>query len=131
MRKVIWEDNSKSRVKHKPKPASAMNQHKKTERMRCGICGRHHLPKRCPAWGKRCLKCGGRNNFAEICRPNSEKDDDQFFLDMLFIVNIEKAGKWHAVIRCNETRVKVKLDTGAATNVIPFGTLKKSHQDRR
>ena len=60
-----------------------------------------------------------------------ERDDDQFFLDTLFIGNTEKADEGHAVITCNETRVKVKLDAGAATNVMPFGTLKQSHQDRR
>ena len=54
-----------------------------------------------------------------------ERDDDQFFLDTLLIGNIEKADEWHAVIRCNETRVKVKLDTGAASKVIPLGTLIK------
>ena len=54
-----------------------------------------------------------------------ERDDDQFFLDTLFIGNIEKADEWHAVIRCNETRVKVKLDTGAATNVMPLGAFRK------
>ena len=105
--KVVYEVNSKSRVKHKPKPASAMYQHKKTETMKCGRCGREHPPKRCPAWGKSCVKCGGRHHFAEMCRTKSvkelvqgdEKDDDQFFLDTLFIGNIEKADEWHAVIR--------------------------------
>ena len=49
-----------------------------------------------------------------------ERDDDQFFLD------IEKADEWHAVIRGNETRVKEKLDTGAAaTNVMSLGTFRK------
>ena len=65
--------------------------------------------------------------LAEICRTKSvkelvkgdERDDDQFFLD------IEKADEWHDVIRCNETRVKEKLDTGAATNVMPLGTFSK------
>ena len=68
-----------------------------------------------------------------MCRTKSvkelvqgdEKDDDQFFLDTLFIGNIEKADEWHAVIRWNETRVKVKLDTAAATNVMTLGTFRK------
>ena len=50
-----------------------------------------------------------------------ESNDGQFCLDTLFIGNIEMMP---AVIRCNETRVKVKLDTGAATNVMPLGTLR-------
>ena len=123
--KVVYEGNSKSRVKHKPKPASARHKHNKTEIMKCG---------RCTAWGNSCLKCGGRNHFAEMCRTklmkelvqSDERDDDQFFLDTLFIGNIDKADDWHAVIRCNETRVKVKLDTGAATNVMPLGTFRKT-----
>ena len=131
--KVVYEVNSKLRVKHKPKPDSAVYQHKKSESMKSGRCGRQHPPKRCPAWGKSGLKCGRRNHFAEMCRTKSvkelvqvdERDDNQFFLDTLFIGNIEKADKWHAVIRCNETRVTVKLDTGAATNVMVLGTLIK------
>ena len=126
--KVVYEVNSKSRVEHKPKPASAMYQHKKTESMKCGRCGRQHPPKRCPAWGKSCLKCGGRNHFAEICRTKSVKELVQFFLDTLFTGNIEKPDEWQAVIRCNETRVKVKLDTGVATNVMPLGTFRKITQ---
>ena len=39
------------------------------------------------------------------------------FLDTLFVGNIEKADEWHAVI--------VKLDTGAATSVMPLGTFRK------
>ena len=35
-----------------------------------------------------------------------ERDDDKFFLDTLFIANIEKADEWHAVVICNETRVR-------------------------
>ena len=34
--KVTYEVNSKSRVKHKPKPTNAMYQHKKTESMKYG-----------------------------------------------------------------------------------------------
>ena len=38
--KVVYEVNSKSRVKYKPIPTSAVYQHKKTESMKCGRCGR-------------------------------------------------------------------------------------------
>ena len=43
--KVVYEGNSKSQVKHKSKPASARYQHKKTESMKCGRCGRQTLQK--------------------------------------------------------------------------------------
>ena len=131
--KVMYEVNSKSRIKHKPKPASAMYQYTKPESMKCGRCRRQYPPQICPAWGKSCLKCGGRNHFAEMCRTKSvkelvqgyERDDDQFFLDTHLIGNIEKHGEWLAAFRCNETRVKVKLDTGAVTNVMPLGTFRE------
>ena len=65
--KVVYELNFKLRVKHKPKPASAMYQHKKTESMKCGRCGRQHPPKRS---GKSCLKSGGRNHLQKCAGPS-------------------------------------------------------------
>ena len=35
---------------------------------KCSRCGRHHQPRRCPAWGKTCGKCRGANHFATMCR---------------------------------------------------------------
>ena len=36
----------------------------------CLLCGREHTLKKekCPAWGTKCLNCGGRNHFAKVCR---------------------------------------------------------------
>ena len=102
--------------------------------MKCGRCRRQHPPKRYPAWGKSCLKCGGRTK--SFCRnvqeqfsertivQGDDRDDDQFFLDTLFI---EKSDEWHAVIGCNDTRVRVKLDTGAATKCDAVWNIQKSH----
>ncbi|KAL7851936.1 hypothetical protein SRHO_G00177210 [Serrasalmus rhombeus] len=33
----------------------------------CKRCGSQHLPRRCPAFGKQCSKCNGRNHFAKQC----------------------------------------------------------------
>ena len=33
----------------------------------CGKCGRSHVPRQCPAYGKRCLKCGNLGHFASLC----------------------------------------------------------------
>ena len=30
----------------------------------CGKCGTSHLPRECPAWGKKCHKCGNKNHFS-------------------------------------------------------------------
>ena len=33
----------------------------------CGKCGMSHPPRECPAWGKKCHKCGNKN-FSTCCR---------------------------------------------------------------
>ena len=66
---------SKSFSKHKPKPASAMNQYsKRIDTANCGRCGRQHSPERSPAWGKTFLKCSRKHNFAEMCRIKFVKE---------------------------------------------------------
>ena len=37
-------------------------------RVRCGKCGMSHPPRECPAWGKKCHKCGNKNHFSTQCR---------------------------------------------------------------
>ena len=34
----------------------------------CGKCGMSHPPRECPAWGKKCHKCGNKNHFSTHCR---------------------------------------------------------------
>ena len=37
----------------------------------CTRCGRKHAFRKCPAWGKTCLKCQGTNHFAHMCRTKT------------------------------------------------------------
>lgn len=34
----------------------------------CWRCGTRHAPRNCPAWGKKCEKCGIFNHFMECCK---------------------------------------------------------------
>ena len=34
----------------------------------CYKCGRYHAPRQCPAFGKKCAKCGGQGHFAVVCK---------------------------------------------------------------
>ena len=34
----------------------------------CSKCGTSHPPRECPAWGKKCHKCGNKNQFSTQCR---------------------------------------------------------------
>ncbi|GBN89636.1 hypothetical protein AVEN_216387-1 [Araneus ventricosus] len=39
-----------------------------SSRRKCQYCGSHHVPDRCPAYGKQCRSCGKRNHFSRACR---------------------------------------------------------------
>ena len=36
--------------------------------------GQSHLPRECPAWGKKCHKCGNKNHFTMCCETRNRKD---------------------------------------------------------
>ena len=42
---------------------------KQVKQIDCKFCGKKHMWKKeeCPAWGKTCAKCGGKNHFAGMC----------------------------------------------------------------
>ena len=118
-----------ARVKNKSSPGEYTN--------RCGRCGPVHGFKNCPAWGKLCLKCRGRNHFKNYCKTKtvkeiieSEEGDDEYVMDTVAVGNIDKAdneyeSEWFSTVKCNDSRVRVKLDSGAGTNCIPMKTFKK------
>ena len=36
----------------------------------CANCGHSHAKRDCPAYGKDCYKCGGKNHFGKMCRSS-------------------------------------------------------------
>ena len=43
----------------------------------CGKCGTSHPPQQCPAWGKKCHKCGNKNHFSTQCRSKQSGGEDR------------------------------------------------------
>jgi hypothetical protein len=39
----------------------------------CEYCGKSHMPKSCPAFGKECRKCGRPNHFQAVCKNPDSK----------------------------------------------------------
>jgi hypothetical protein len=39
----------------------------------CTRCNRKHEAKKCPAFGKNCLSCGGMNHFSVACRKKNTR----------------------------------------------------------
>ena len=104
----------------------------------CGYCGMQHPPRRCPAYGKLCKACNGRNHFAVVCKGGRSRkqvcqlDDgdtvteQQCCNDSLFVGTVREAktvtrhDKWRTVVHVQGRDIQCKLDTGAQANVLPM-----------
>ena len=49
-------------------PRKGQGQRARSKGKICGKCGTSHPPRECPAWGKKCHKCGNKNHFSTQCR---------------------------------------------------------------
>ena len=43
----------------------------------CRFCGTLHPPKKCPAWKKKCKKCGNINHWEKVCENFNKKEKSQ------------------------------------------------------
>ena len=98
----------------------------------CTRCGRQHMPRQCPAYGKTCNCCHGFNHFANVCRKREINSVDKNNLNSLVIDTVtnnsndlkEKREKIHVfewlenVMVNKKYNIKVKLDSGAHCNVM-------------
>jgi len=102
----------------------------KQGKKKCLFCGNTHEMKKekCPAYGKNCDKCKGRNHFAAVCKSKSHRnnvhavDDDED--DWVYTVGNKRVPQKDVkcqMIVANQT-VTFQFDTGASVNLLP-----KSH----
>ena len=114
----------------------------------CSKCGTKHLPKSCPAFGKLCLACKGKDHFARMCsqmksRVHAVTPSDQGAIggvesevqpdlgeQELFIGTVTSAPRvvdsaWFSNLLVGGTPIKFKLDTGAEANVLPLSVYAK------
>ena len=63
----------------------------------CKFCGKSHErnKQKCPAYGKKCKKCGNENHFATKCKTSQQtaekkKDKCTVWLNVKVIVNLKK-----------------------------------------
>lgn len=101
----------------------------------CKFCGYQHSKGKCPAYGKTCNKCGGKNHFAQRCLSRSvktiESEPDQQSqaaasnINSLFIgaVDSDKNSKTWTIplMLCSahkSSEVGFKIDTGAEANIV-------------
>ena len=119
---------------------------KQTTVKKCKYCGTAHKYDRneCPAWGKKCSKCGKDNHFAKVCRESSQnsktpksgrvhtveytEDSDS---DVVFVLEDDKKPNrklYFTELPFNQPdggtlRVRCQLDSGASCSVMSLQTL--------
>lgn len=128
--------SSKHKVTQNSSTSQFRNQQPKLEfGQKCSRCGREHSsPSNCPAIGKICNFCSKPNHFSYVCRQRKFKQshevvcqDDKLNeevgneINSLFIVDsINKKPIWCKEVLINGSKIKLKLDSGADVNILPF-----------
>ncbi|XP_070378661.1 uncharacterized protein [Dermacentor albipictus] len=102
---------------------------------KCRRCGRTHGPRSCPAFGKVCRKCQGKNDFAVRCKVNrqvrevwsSEDGEEEFDILDVSINSVGRSRDRDWVVRAQvaDTTIDFKVDTGSQANLVPFSAYKK------
>lgn len=111
--------------KKKEIPKTKHTQYKKKE---YELCGYKHEPGRqkCPAWGKCCEQCGGRNHFKAKCKKiHSESQEEEFNEDQ-WLKAVSSGGKEvTAIMRINECDIRFQLDSAADVNTLSQRYIRK------
>lgn len=142
--KMSGSDNSAIAAVTEKMQKSRMSKLKQQKELfNCKRCGKRHLPKQCPAYGKVCAKCKGQNHFAKQCFSRGGQSQrervhaveetslsDTFFVGMVQQADISQErteqadvnsvarDKWMTALEINGVTVSLKLDTGAKVNLI-------------
>lgn len=104
--------------KKKEIPKTKHTQYKKKD---CEFCGYKHEPGRqkCPAWGKCCEQCGGRNHFKAKCKKIHSVSQEEEFNEDQWLKAVSSGGKEvTAIMRINECDIRFQLDSAADVNTI-------------
>ena len=116
-----------------PSPANQL-------RYPCRFCGRKHESKReaCPAWGKKCIKCGKENHFAGKCPLSSTsnkvallEEESELPVFQVFKVSANQSPDSSLVTLkvLSGNFIRFEIDTGARCNVLPVHIYKKATGD--
>ena len=107
----------------------------------CNFCGRSHIPRKCPAYGKVCNKCKKWNHFAAMCKSVGNKVDEvakgsqidsesdgeeqlgaQAFLGEVAVEAESGSEPLRVKVKMGDQDVQFKVDTGADVSTISYRT---------
>ena len=134
--------NAIQKSKKNSKLRQKTTQQKSDRSHECRYCGTSHEFKKelCPAYGKRCAKCGRENHYARKCQQKGIQksvrlvDESSAVEDAVYQVKEtarEQVSDRFVTLRLRESGnyMKFQLDTGAECNVIPLRLYKKATGD--
>ncbi|XP_037572452.1 uncharacterized protein LOC119454651 [Dermacentor silvarum] len=98
--------------------------------LKCNRCNRRHAVRRCPAYGKVCYSCNGRNHFASCCSEKERVYEVQHQNDEFDILNVtsSSAGRerdWRVNACIDVKYVTFKVDAGSQANISPLSVFRK------
>lgn len=97
----------------------------------CNFCGLTHETSKfkCPAWGKVCSSCKGKNHFKVKCKKvhlvDVESDCDDPDFKWLAAVKSKSDNRVTALMQVNGHDIRFQLDSGADVNTICSKFVKK------
>ena len=123
----------------------------------CDKCDRNHNQGNCPAYEKKCFRCGKYNHFAFVCRFKSinninvnktvcvgESDSDESYIGLVEVVSDDSDGcvgsidrvrrgcmSWYENIKIENSLITFKLDSGADVNILPLVNIKHINCENR
>ena len=118
------------------------NAHHSNSKRECKFCGGYHefISGKCPAYGKICGKCNGKNHFAKKCYTSKSKINKNKSVNMKFVNehdsnedlyvikeetvldqvhSIKSKGEIFATMKIGEKTVEFQLDTGCSATIVP------------
>ncbi|XP_049515907.1 uncharacterized protein K02A2.6-like, partial [Dermacentor silvarum] len=94
------------------------------EVFKCRRCGRRHAARNCPAFGRTCRRCGGKNHFAVKCNSNKQvaevKSSEDFDILDISANRVNHLQDWVVQAQVANKVVELKVDTGAQANLLPY-----------
>lgn len=119
-------------VKNKLKFVKKRSNSEGTNYLKCRKCGlSHSSASKCPAEGKFCMKCKGKNHFATVCskskksvkmvekqHEDTEESDEERNHELLAITKKIHGVAWKEDVQVSGKILTFKIDTGSEVNIM-------------
>lgn len=120
------------------KQSGNLQRQKQGRNFSCYRCGKSHLKSNCPAYGKKCGRCGLLNHFAKMCQnknihtvctnnsESSQQENGFLLVDSILDEYLSDSKSWNVSLLVNDrVFIDFKLDTGAMANCLSINDFSK------